>query len=49
MRIVTIKPDVREELEALLPVDRVIEIDERGYVSLYDTEFYITEEEIANG
>lgn len=46
MRSVTIKPNVRAELEAVLPIDRVIEIDERGYVSLFDTEFYILEEEI---
>lgn len=46
MRTVTIKPNVREELEAVLPIDRVVTIDERGYVSLSDTEFYILEEEI---
>lgn len=49
MARVVIKAGVREELEAVLPADRTIEIDERGYVSLYDTEFYILEEEIENG
>ena len=46
MTTVVIKAGVREELEAVLPSDRTIDIDERGYVSLYDTEFYILEEEI---
>ena len=46
MRTVTIKPNVREELEALLPIDRTIDIDERGYVALCEKEFYILEEEI---
>lgn len=49
MSTVTIKPNVREELEAVLPHDRVVEIDDRGYVSLSDKEFYITSEEILDG
>lgn len=49
MSTVTIKLGVREELEAVLPHDRVIEIDDRGYVSLSDKEFYITSEEILDG
>ncbi len=48
MNTVTIKQNVREELEVVLPIDRAIEIDDRGYVSLFDTEFYILEEEIDN-
>lgn len=46
MQTVKIKQNVREELEVVLPIDRIIDIDDNFYVSLQDTEFVILEEEI---
>lgn len=46
MQTVKIKQGVREELEAVLPIDRIIDIDDNFYVALQDTEFVILEEEI---
>lgn len=44
IRSVKIKPDQPEELEAILPVDRVVEIDDSGRCSLADTQFVITDD-----
>lgn len=46
IRSVKIKPDQYAELEAILPVDRVVEIDEEGRCSLADSQFIIDEDQI---
>ena len=46
MRDVRLKITDNQELEALLPIDRVITIDINGYVYLYDTCILITEDMI---
>ena len=43
---VTIKQGVRAELEDRLPIDRTITIEDDGYCSLQDTEFFITDDEV---
>lgn len=47
IRSVKIKPNQRVELESVLPIDRVVEIDDSGRTSLADTQFLITEDQIA--
>lgn len=46
IRSVKIKLMQSPELEALLPIDRVIEIDELGRCSLYDKELVIADSQI---
>jgi len=46
IRSVKIKPDQYAELEAILPVDRVVEIDEEGRCSLADSQLIIDEDQI---
>lgn len=46
MRSVKIKLMQPEELELLLPIDRVVEIDECGRCSLYDQQIIITTDQI---
>lgn len=45
-RSVKIKPDQPEELEAILPVDRVVEIDDSGHCSLFDQQIIIADDQI---
>lgn len=47
MKSVLIKPDQPAELEAVLPIDRVIEVEDSGYCALADQQFFITEDQIA--
>lgn len=44
---VKIKPNQPAELEAILPVDRVVEIDESGRCSLSDQQIVFTVDQIA--
>lgn len=46
IRSVKIKPDQSAELEAMLPVDRVVEIDDEGRCSLFDQQIMITDDQI---
>ena len=47
MRDVKIKIDIEDKnLDAMLPIDRVITIDESNVVYLYDTQFIINENDI---
>ena len=46
IRSVKIKPDQPEELEAILPVDRVVEIDDSGRCSLFDQQIMIADDQI---
>jgi len=46
IRSVKIKIGQPEELEAILPVDRVVEIDEDGRCSLFDQQIIIAHEQI---
>ena len=47
MRDVKIKIDIDDKnLDAMLPIDRVITIDENNVVYLYDTQFIIDENDI---
>jgi len=46
MKTVIVKQGVRQELEERLPVDRTITIESNGYVSLQDTEFFISDDEV---
>lgn len=46
IRSVKIKPDQPEELEAILPADRVVEIDDSGRCSLFDQQIIITDDQI---
>lgn len=46
IRSVKIKPDQPAELEAILPVDRVVEIDNSGRCSLFDQQIIITDDQI---
>lgn len=46
MRSVKVKLMQTEELELLLPIDRVVEIDEYGRCSLYDQQIIITTDQI---
>ena len=46
MKSVLVKPDQSPELEAILPIDRVVEIDEEGRCSLADSQLIITEDQI---
>lgn len=47
IRSVKIKPDQIADLEAILPVDRVVEIDDSGRCSLFDQQIIITDDQIA--
>lgn len=47
MKSVLVKPDQSPELEAILPVDRVVEIDDSGRCSLFDQQIIITDDQIA--
>ena len=47
IRSVKIKPDQPAELEAILPIDRVVEINEEGRCSLSDQQIIITDDQIA--
>ena len=46
IRSVKIKPDQPAELEAILPIDRVVEIGEEGRCSLADSQLIIDEDQI---
>ena len=47
MRDVKIKIDIEDKnLDEMLPIDRVITIDENNVVYLYDTQFIIDENDI---
>ncbi len=46
IRSVKIKPEQPEELEAILPIDRVVEIDDSGRCSLSDQQIVIAEDQI---
>lgn len=46
IRSVRIKPGQTAELEAILPVDRVVEIDNSGRCSLFDQQIIITDDQI---
>ena len=46
IRSVKIKPDQSAELEAILPVDRVVEIDDEGRYSLFDRQIVIADNQI---
>ena len=47
MRDVKIKINIEDKnLDAMLPIDRVINIDESNVVYLYDTQFIINENDI---
>ena len=47
MRDIKIKIDIEDKnLDAMLPIDRVITIDENNVVYLYDTQFIIYENDI---
>ena len=46
MKTVIVKQGVRQELEDRLPADRTITIENSGYVSLQDTEFFISDDEV---
>lgn len=46
IRSVKIKPGQTEELERILPVDRVVEIDDSGCCSLFDQQIIITADQI---
>lgn len=46
VRSVKIKPNQLAELEALLPVDRIVEVDEFGRCSLFDQQIVITDSQI---
>ena len=46
IRSVKIKPGQPEELEAILPVDRVVEIDDTGRCSLFDQQIMIAADHI---
>lgn len=46
IRSVKLKPDQPAELEAILPVDRVVEIDNSGRCSLFDQQIIITDDQI---
>ena len=46
MKTVIVKQGVRQELEDRLPVDRTVTIESNGYVSLQDTEFFISDDEV---
>ena len=46
MKTVIVKQGVRQEIEERLPVDRTITIESNGYVSLQDTEFFISDDEV---
>lgn len=47
IRSVKLKPDQPADLEAILPIDRVAEIDEEGRCSLADSQLIITDDQIA--
>ena len=47
MKSVLVKPDQSPEIEAILPVDRVVEIDDSGRSSLFDQQIIITDDQIA--
>lgn len=52
IKSVLVKPNQSPELEAILPVDRVVEIDDLGRCSLSDQQLTFTEdqiEEVVNG
>ena len=44
IKSVKLKPDQPVELESILPIDRVVEIDEEGRCSLADSQFVITDD-----
>ena len=47
MRDIKIKIDIEDKnLDAMLPIDRIITIDENNVVYLYDTQFIIDENDI---
>ena len=46
MRDVILKEGLSEDLEAVLPIDRVVTIDDNNIVYLADTQFIINENEI---
>lgn len=46
IRSVKIKPGQTAELEEILPVDRVVEIDDSGRCSLFDQQIMITDDQI---
>ena len=46
IRSVKIKSGQSVELEAILPVDRVVEIDDSGRCSLFDQQIMITDDQI---
>ena len=46
IRSVKIKPGQAAELEAIMPVDRVVEIDDSGRCSLFDQQIIITDDQI---
>ena len=46
IRSVKLKPDQPAELEAILPVDRVVEIDNSGRCSLFDQQIIIADDQI---
>lgn len=46
MRDVKLKITENHELETLIPIDRIVTIDDNGYVYLYDTCILITEDMI---
>lgn len=47
MRDIKIKIDIEDKnLDAMLPIDRVITIDENNVVYLYDTQFIVYENDI---
>ena len=46
MKTVIVRQGVRQELEDRLPVDRTVTIESNGYVSLQDTEFFISDDEV---
>ena len=46
IRSVRIKSGQVAELEAIMPVDRVVEIDDSGRCSLFDQQIIITDDQI---
>lgn len=46
VRSVKIKPMQPDELEAILPIDRIVEIDEFGRCSLFDQQIIISNSQI---
>lgn len=47
MKSVLVKPDQSPELEAILPVDRVVEIDDSGRCSLFGQQIIVADDQIA--